>query len=58
MDRKERKRAKKHTSSRRHKAVKNPKKADSKIPKTASKVTTDDYFRRQTEFRVWLTQTK
>ncbi|KAG1694429.1 hypothetical protein DVH05_021509 [Phytophthora capsici] len=65
-DHSERKRSRKSSSSRkssrreeerssRHKSHKSH---DSKLPKGVKKITDEDYFLRQTEFRVWLAQTK
>ncbi|TDH69734.1 hypothetical protein CCR75_009516 [Bremia lactucae] len=54
-DRIERKRSKK---TERLYPRKSHKSHDSKRPKRANKISADDYFLRQTEFRVWLVQTK
>ncbi|CAI5722564.1 unnamed protein product [Peronospora destructor] len=68
--RKERKHYKKSPSFSRHKRssrkseekrssrAQTDKKSDSNLPKSIKKITEKDYFQRQTEFRVWLTQTK
>ncbi|RQM16146.1 hypothetical protein DD237_004591 [Peronospora effusa] len=68
--RKERKHLKKSSSSSRHKKssrksedkrsfkAQTDKTSDSKLSKRIKKITEEDYFQRQTEFRVWLTQTK
>ncbi|KAG7384314.1 hypothetical protein PHYPSEUDO_002779 [Phytophthora pseudosyringae] len=67
-DRKERKHSRKASSSSSRKSSrrdderssrhKSHKSHDAKLPKGVQKITEEDYFLRQTEFRVWLAQTK
>ncbi|KAL4140106.1 hypothetical protein PRNP1_015181 [Phytophthora ramorum] len=50
--------ASRRSEDERHKSRKTSRHEDTKLPKGTNKISEEDYFLRQTEFRVWLAQTK